>query len=407
MPAPPGAADKPFTQADNDQYEELGKTSVPKTVSSLPRKIFEESAVMTARATHGMLGLLPECYWCAAAKAERQSTYESYIRRRVQLDLADDCAAFPNPYERARLAFESLGDNASEHERALWREASRRPAATKESQVVQCRAAQLQRWARLPADFVGLEKRLHLLDAALAAIPTCCHAVDPQSACPECTEPLDADPGACARAAAHVHVAVADSRFCVLCGAVGHDTRACRDSRLYGPRHCERVTVYYRACTSPTCGYRAAFDGRESGVFNCTNQTLYCEEVPRDFFLSCFDMRHHTMSAYWRDRHRKYEFTSSQPFVRREQFIRAAQAYSKLFDFDPTTAFECPICKHLPDDKKCVIIDGCCMGFPKNKRKMWISPSTEGTVEDMWVHACHALGDVCVCVCGGGDAMMP
>ena len=46
-------------------------------------------------------------------------------------------------------------------------------------------------------------------------------------------------------------------------------------------------------------------------------------------------------------------------------------------------AFQCPICRHLPDHKKTIVIDGIVMGLQRSRRMVWKDLPTEGHVESM------------------------
>jgi hypothetical protein len=61
----------------------------------------------------------------------------------------------------------------------------------------------------------------------------------------------------------------------------------------------------------------------------------------------------------------------------------ALQSFLKLIDTTCDEAFQCPICRHLPDHKKTIVIDGIVMGLQRSRRMIWKELPTEGHVESM------------------------
>lgn len=145
------------------------------------------------------------------------------------------------------------------------------------------RADQLLRW---------------LTNAALG--DRCRHCVDePRAAsCPSCSSALDPDP-------------------------VTSNTLATRaGSRLYGQKHSEAVRVFQRRCASPSCQYAQAYDGKQAGVVNYSNVSLFCEELPRDFYHNFFVQKSQTLTSYWKRVCQGYENVHSgeDQFVSRKLF---------------------------------------------------------------------------------------
>jgi hypothetical protein len=301
--------------------------------------------------------------------------------------------AAASEYERARLAAECLSGAASDA--ALhWREAQRAAAAAAaaasvdpDPRVHAWRESQLAEWAGMPPGAADMQQRLWAARGALGE--RCRHAVDEpaEAACPLCQSAMDPDPGACMSACM---CAFAFERqrapACLRLRAVGNDARSCASSRLVGPRSSEAVAVYHRACTARDCGYSEPFDGLACGVANWSNQTLFCEELLRDYWNGFFQQMSMTINSYWVRTRQAFEFSgqSERDFVSRSLFTTVVEAFvADLVDSRHDAAFTCPVCRHLEDHQKTVVLDGLVMGMRRSQRKVWVAPETEGVVEDM------------------------
>ena len=318
-------------------------------------------------------GLLPTCYWCRG------------VGRRIEelrAELGDLCCVLKIPvadraalitpaiepldqataaFERARLAYDCLAPQLSEHSQAQcvqwvqaqkqheWHVADRQrgvrrrvDARTTDLRLQGCSDQEVQRFSAvaereetaalahtLAAEQAAVEawrrrqrqqgqpgqqgqqgqQQMWQLWLALAACGSHCrHCVDEadDSQCPDCSGAMDADPGEGATCP--------DCPACLTCltclttarppAVTSGSLATTHPSRLLGERYSEPVLVYKRSCTG--CKYARSYDGKAAGVLNYSNRTLFCEEVMRDYWNSFFVQKGLTIFSYHAELQAKY-----------------------------------------------------------------------------------------------------
>lgn len=309
-------------------------------------------------------GLLADCEFCRRVRREVDELRYSAHRGLDALGVPFEqtrARMYPlTPAQRAAYAHTVLPDMEVEWREVQWHEqrmqAEARRAEAREREAREQRGMFMQRaeppsspqreqqqvsppqppdpWVgwqrRAPAALQDTLARLWLLEAALG--DHCRHCVDPGCGdCPVCASPLDSDPGeagpVCCRCVCVCRWGWRNSFSQRHAGlptpAVGNNTLATHmPSRLLGLRHSEAVRVYERRCLNPACGYAAGYDGASSGVANWSNETLYCEELLRDYWNTFFTQKQKTVHAYWTHIGQTYEFVGSgqRAFVSRKSF---------------------------------------------------------------------------------------
>lgn len=154
-------------------------------------------------------------------------------------------------------------------------------------------------------------------------------------------------------------------------------------SLLYGPAHSEVVRVYEQRCGQ--CQYARPFDGLSCGVVAYTAKTLFCEELLRGFYHDFFTQKSKTMASHWAHYCQAYEHARSGPFVSRTLFTNAIRGFQALLADHRDAAFKCPVCCHLPDRDKTVLLDGITMGYLAARRHALVTPAQQpqqDTVDD-------------------------
>lgn len=102
-------------------------------------------------------------------------------------------------------------------------------------------------------------------------------------------------------------------------GAVRSDSLATRRAcRLFGPRHSEVVRVYERRCLQ--CAHALGYDGLSSGVLNWSDETLLCEELPRNYYNSFHLQRNKAADAYYSEISSAYRLAGSGKFLSKALF---------------------------------------------------------------------------------------
>ena len=324
---------------DESELESRGKMHIRVHKSIRPRQMHEVSLGQLNRVTNSAVGLLPQCYWCETLQRQLEA-----IRARTigcQEDVAPPGGISPNrlTYERARLAIEHL-DMGGKVRQAYWREAEGHwkrikempweagatsvVAALQETDAVETwRRRQASAWSSQRPKAAAQQEQW-LMEAARG--DHCRHCVDPlPPACPSCGAcEMDADPGESGGGACGVCEQRCSRRFVVLPvplpGAVTNNTRLAASARLVGMHHSEKVAVFRRACLA--CGHSVSYDGLEAGVCNYSNQTLFCEEVPRAYWNAFFDQKLLTLHSFYKQVRRNYEFVERHetPFPTRSLF---------------------------------------------------------------------------------------
>lgn len=154
-------------------------------------------------------------------------------------------------------------------------------------------------------------------------------------------------------------------------------------SVLYGLRHSELVRVYARQCSD--CHKQVGYDGHGAGVVNWSDESLFCEEVFREFWHSFFLQRQRTVHACWKAIRQAYErsVVGATAFVSRKLFTTTMYSFLGLLDIKHYTAFRCTICDMLPDRERTVVLDGLMMGYMGNlRRAREVQLATQGEDQD-------------------------
>ena len=163
------------------------------------------------------------------------------------------------------------------------------------------------------------------------------------------------------------------------CGGSLEPRIAWNKGHLYGSHRRMEVTVYKRECKA--CGFVVHYDGLDDGVYNYSDVTLFAEEVVRDFWNQFFDQKAWSIHGYFKFVRRNHEFSGNMDFCSRSTFTSALQCFLNLLDMCTDPAFQCPVCRHLPDSRKAVFLDGICMGMQKSRRLPAVTLPTEGDVQ--------------------------
>lgn len=138
-----------------------------------------------------------------------------------------------------------------------------------------------------------------------------------------------------------------------------------KNATLYGSYEALAVTVNERVCP---CGAIRPYDGKEDGVFNYSNKTLWLHETLMAYVDLMVEARM-PFNAYHEVLQRQYERRGATPMCSKKTLIGSLGAFISMLDVDYAHCFSCPICSQLPLQQQVYIIDGKAMGFQRSLMK--------------------------------------
>lgn len=134
-----------------------------------------------------------------------------------------------------------------------------------------------------------------------------------------------------------------------------------KTATVYGLQKAYKATVYFRKCSK--CDEEKQYDGRDDGIFNFSNSSLFEHETMMMFVDSIVECKM-PFNAYHGILERAYERSKcSLKLCDVKTLTRAMKAFIRVVDMDYKGAFECPICAQYDMDQRVVVMDGKVMGF--------------------------------------------
>ncbi|KAJ7446823.1 hypothetical protein B0H11DRAFT_1745441 [Mycena galericulata] len=156
------------------------------------------------------------------------------------------------------------------------------------------------------------------------------------------------------------------------CGAPGTGNTTTRPCTIYTITHAVRSTIEVQMCHACSTGRRryAGPDGRELGLFNYNNTTVFTHDI-MDEYTAAFSSSETPFAAWTTVITRRYASSGSTPFVSEQIFRTAWFLYSDLQFLEGD--MQCPDCGPYPDD---TIWDGVTLAFSRKHVLASLCPPT-------------------------------